>query len=187
MPLSPFFSKLLVSEQIKFEGGVFSLFGQRVILLPVEVLSELVKLSLDNPKMASVIYNFSKKAVHDGFATAMEKKGMKGRKLVELLLEIAGTSGWGKFELLNYNSETGDVKMNLYNSAVASNLHAKKPVDHIIRGGMAGVATKAFNMNVDFVEMSCLAMGKASCQFIAKSQEEWVKVKDKNVKEQLGL
>ena len=48
----------------------------------------------------------------------------------------------------------------------------KKPVDHFIRGLIAGWATASFKWDIDVIEQECSALGSDKCKFVFKKAEE---------------
>ncbi|MDP6670211.1 MAG: 4-vinyl reductase, partial [archaeon] len=74
------------------------------------------------------------------------------------------------------------------NSPFGNGLHGEvsKPCDHILRGVFAGVFSKAFNVDVDCVEVHCTAIGGNDCEFIIKKPDEF-NLENKHVLSQIEL
>ena len=69
----PFVAKLLMSGQLSFENSKLSIFGERVLIIPLELILILVRESLKNEKLAKYVYDSAKQSVI-GFCNNIQKK-----------------------------------------------------------------------------------------------------------------
>ena len=68
------FNKLLISKELKIEEGKLIIYDSTYVMLPYEIIAELMKTSLKNPKMVSTIYYEAKEGTKNGFAKKMHER-----------------------------------------------------------------------------------------------------------------
>lgn len=162
------FRKLMYARQIQFEKGRIILMKEPVTMGPASTFVYILKNSKKIEETSYFIYRGSKEAVQKGFGDAiMRAYGLKKDKLRQWLKDIAEFTGWGTLEFIKLDFTERTAIIRAVNSTVAE-LYGKtdKPVDHILRGYIAGGGSVSFEQNVDAIETKCKAMGHKYCEFI---------------------
>jgi len=162
---------------------------QRVAIVPADFLVTLTKQIHDSPERIFEIYTAAKTAVRNEFAKNLGTTfDFSFEDYGKWLVDIAKFSGWGKLEWGDLDFEKRRAIIYITNSPVGNKLvgQVNDPVDHIIRGLMAGGASYAFNRDVDILETKCIAVGDPFCEFIIKPSEEFLKSRSPLVKRQLS-
>jgi predicted hydrocarbon binding protein len=184
------FDKLIAIKEVRFDDGSITLSGQRVLIIPQELALSITKQMLLNPKLSSVIYEDTRKSVAKGWAELVKRRykfGDDPRKFIEWLIETGEFVGWGKHELIKFDSKNLEGIMRTHNAPMAEMLKGKtkKPVDHIWRALTAGCSTAAFEIEMDWVEISCLTSGQNYCDFLFKPRKKFTKEEKQKYKDQL--
>lgn len=183
------FEKLSMARQISFHDGKIILLDQRVSVVPVEFLASITKTINDSSDQVFEVYSAAKTAVREGFAKRLgEAYDFKFRDYSQWLVDIATMSGWGRLEWadLDFDNKRGVIAVT--DSPIGSKLSGQvdSPVDHVIRGLMAGGASHSFNADVDILETECVALGDPKCKFVIQSPKEFLKSDNPLVKKQLS-
>ena len=191
-----FFKKLLIARQLKVEKGSLEMLGERMLIMPAYTFSYIIKSAEDQDKIGRLIYNACKHANNDprGFTYDVSKKfNLKGEDLIKWMADIATTSGWGIIDIVRFDGDKKTATIMIKDSPVAKNIQgAKNPVDHPIRGYMAGAAEVVFNdlstdkkswIKYDYVETKCVACGSQFCSFELMPREQLRNSSDKRIRE----
>jgi len=184
------FDKLAVIKEVRFDDGCITLSGQRVLIIPQELALAVTTQIIKDPKLAGTIYEQTRKEVAKGWAELVKRRykfGDDPRKFINWLIETGEFVGWGKHELVKFESSKLEGIMRTYNAPMAELLKGKtkKPIDHIWRALTAGCSTAAFNTDMDWVEISCLTNGTPYCDFLFKPRKSFSKSERKLYKDQL--
>lgn len=185
------FKRLLMMKQIRFVEGEISLFNERVVISPKDTLVAITKFMNKHPEVIPEIYEDIRNSFEKGWALEAKKRyGFKEtRDYFKWLIDLSNIAGWGKSELVSFDSKKIEGKFKTYNSLIGSFYKNKldSPVDHIWRGLTAGGLTKVFERDIDWFEIKCIAKGDPYCEFIFKTRESFKKESDENIKKQLPL
>jgi predicted hydrocarbon binding protein len=170
------FEKLMLARQLSFKEGEIDLLGQRLVMLPSIVFSDYTMAINDSPDKVAEFYKSVKSSSKANFAVSVGKSyGFNFQNYFDWMTKIVILSGWGiwKWDFLDEEKKSG--KISVTNSPVAENLKGKVkcPVDHIIRGFMAGGASASLKTDVDVVEEECVALGAPQCKFVFKSPDQF--------------
>jgi len=184
------FDKLAAIKEVRFDDGCITLSGQRVLIIPQEFASAVTKQMLANPKIAGSIYEETRKELAKGWAELVKRRykfGDDPRKFIEWLIETGEFVGWGKHELIKFDSTKLEGILRTHNAPMAETFkgQTKKPIDHIWRALTAGCSTAAFEMDMDWVEINCLATGANYCDFLFKPRKNFTPAEKKQYKDQL--
>ena len=108
--------------------------------------------------------------------------------MASFLEKYFSASGWGLVKHLNINLSKAEALVSVSNNPFTPYLRGKvtKPIDHLHRGIIAGIFSKAFQKDVDCVEVHCSALGHRECEFVVKQQKNF-KLESKNVRRQLEI
>jgi predicted hydrocarbon binding protein len=104
----------------------------------------------------------------------MEEAGLSGRAVMEQYLGSAGDRGWGRFEIMELDQETGQGLFHLHGSAVArENGPSETPVCDHLPGSLAGAMQAILDhqdrgIKVAGREVGCLAQGEEYCRFVVE-------------------
>jgi predicted hydrocarbon binding protein len=92
--------------------------------------------------------------------------GFSDEEIVRFMMEMGSQIGWGRFELERFDSARNHLVVKVYHSPFAEAYgSSSKPVCHIIRGVLGGMASVVFGREVESKELSCLAKGDGCCRF----------------------
>lgn len=165
------FDEIAVMRQLTFKDGDIELMGNRVVIIHANFLYDYCLKINDSPEKVHELYETSKSSFRVGIAESIGKAyGFSFHDFFKWMTKIAMLAGWGtlKYELLDEEKKIARITVD--NSPVAEHLKEKvnNPVDHFIRGFIAGAATAAFKTDVDAIEEECMALGAERCKFLFK-------------------
>lgn len=168
------FKKLLMAGQIKFEEGSISFLNSRVVIAPSELFVNLMEKFKYNDNICLKFYRASKSTNIKGFAKEVSKKyNLKQLDLAKWLINTGNVSGWGniKFIAQDNKNKTGVVEVR---NGISQRIKSKIPVDHFLRGQIAGGTSAAFNMEFECIERKCIAAGDECCEFVIKPRKIFI-------------
>ena len=171
-----FFQELTLAKQISFTQGDISLLGNRVTIVHATFWAEYTLKINNDPKRVLELYEISKSSFRDGMSKSIGKKyGLSFNDFFKWLTNIAMFAGWGKLTWLDLNEKNKNGVISVENSPVVEILKNKVnlPIDHLIRGFIAGGASGWLNADIDAFESECAATGKNNCKFIFKPKGEF--------------
>ena len=92
--------------------------------------------------------------------------GFSDEEIIRFMMDMGSQIGWGRFELERFDSAKKRLVLKVYHSPFAESYgSSSKPVCHLIRGVLGGVASVVFGRKVEPEELSCLAKGDGCCRF----------------------
>ncbi len=184
--LNAFYDKFIFTNALKYKHSNFYLLNLPFVIAPNDLFLGMLALDDDFQKK---LYSAVKQSVKTGLIKKFRLDfGFKGEKLVNFLETYFMASGWGEIKTVDLDFKNQKAIVKVSNSPFGSGLHGKvsKPCDHILRGIFAGLFSKAFEANVDCVEVHCVALGESDCEFIVKRPNEF-SLENKHVLSQLEL
>jgi predicted hydrocarbon binding protein len=96
----------------------------------------------------------------------MELFGHSKEEAVRYMCDMGGQIGWGKFILEEFDLSSETISIRVLNSPFAVCYgESEKPVCHLIRGIVAGVAFGVFGQPIKVVETHCLSKKDTFCRF----------------------
>ena len=102
----PFVAKLLMGGQLSFEKGNLSIFGERVLIIPLDLILILVKESLKDKKLAKYVYESSKQSVIN-FCTNIQKKlKLSQKETLDILINLTEMNGYGEITPVKVDYES---------------------------------------------------------------------------------
>lgn len=167
---------LMSTKQLTFKNGYVEMMGNRMIMPNSKMLSALILKFNESNEIIYDIYETTKRSFEEGTATELGKKyEFDFHSYFEWLTKIAMIVGWGRFkwELLDENHKIGRIYVE--DSAIGEDLKGlvKAPVDHFIRGLVAGGASVSLKTDIDVLEEECIAMGAPRCNFLFKPADQF--------------
>ncbi len=165
-----FVDKLLFSRQLKFEQGRLTIFDQRVLIVPVELILAIIEKCTVDRKFERLIYDVMKESVYNFCKTLAKRRAVKPKEMVQILINLAEMNGYGKLELIKLDFEKREAVFHMRNLPSELLTHdskfRRKVVDRYWAGMIAGGASWIFGEDVDATETRCVADGKESCEFV---------------------
>lgn len=166
----PFVTKLLMSGQLKFEEGQMSIFGQRVLIFPLDMVKIFIEKSIEDESFSASIYDAAKKAVVS-FCTNVSKKLniTKDEDMLDVLFKLTEMNGYGKIipKKIDYENKFAVLELHGMPSQVLFGKYKDvKTADVYWCGLVAGGLSFVFRTNVDAVETRCVIAGKDSCEIV---------------------
>jgi len=171
--LNNYYDKFIFTGQIKFKDSNFFLIDIPILILPAELLADLLFYS--SHEQGKQIYSSVKKSVKAFLPALQAKPKYKGISLVNFVFDFFSSSGFGKLNLVNFDEEKKRAIILVSSSPFSSFFKnkSKKPIDHILRGVIAGAFSYAFEKDFDCVETKCVSMSSSRCEFIVNSNSEF--------------
>lgn len=92
--------------------------------------------------------------------------GFSDEEILRFMVEMGPQIGWGRFELEKFESNNKVLIVKVFHSPFAGGYGpSSKPVCHMIRGVLGGMASTVFGKEIESKEVSCLAKGDEYCRF----------------------
>ena len=93
-------------------------------------------------------------------------QNLSDRETINFMMTMGAEIGWGYFQLIDYDSESCELRIKVENSAFAGAYGAStEGVCHLINGVLSGLATVLFGRICEGSEIECLARGDKYCVF----------------------
>lgn len=159
-----FFEMLVISKKMEFMDGEIRLYGQGIAIIPSPPIIEYIG-SIDNDAMLMrMMYSITKEAMLE-YRDAILKSYKGPAK--EWLTNTINLYAHGRIRYENSGNEPFG-EMSLENSASAEELRGrvKNPVDHILRGIIAGLTSIVLGDDFDVIETECRATGGNVCRLV---------------------
>jgi len=169
------FEKLLMAGRLRLKDGEITMLGEPMVFAPVATFVMIIKAFNNSPEIGKTIYQSSKMTDVLGFTRDLvEKVGVKPEKIPAQMRDIATMSGWSMLDLVDVDFENKRAIIQSRSNPIA-NMYGKSefPVDHAIRGFVAGALVHAFKTDMDAVETKCISMGNPKCEFVCKPVGEF--------------
>jgi len=185
--LNNFYDKFIFTNGLKFKEHNFFLMDLPFIICPAQLLTCL--LETGDIDFERKLYNAIKESTSRHLIPLFGAEfGLRGEKMLDFLEKYFIASGWGLLKNIDLDFKAKKAIVSVSSNPFAGKLHCspKMPVDHILRGIIAGIFSSVFGEGVDCVETHCIALGEASCEFIVKKHKEF-DFSDSRVRQQLGI
>jgi hypothetical protein len=168
----PFVAKLLMGGQLSFEKGNLSIFGERVLIIPLELILILVRESLEDKKLAKYIYESSKQSVISFCNDIQKKLKVSQKETLDILINLTEMNGYGEITPIKvgYKEKVAIYHLKgLPSKAFFGKIKVKEntTVDVYWCGLVAGGMSFVFNDDIDCLETRCIISGKDTCEVIA--------------------
>lgn len=173
MDIKVLFGKLLIGRQLEFDNGKINLIGQPMVMMPVVTIAKMQHHIEKKSKLRKLgedaLYNAAKDAGIDYMGRYRKNYGVTSpTKLLEWAINSMHLAGWGQFTVSKFDVKKAIAEFKVENSPFAIEIGKRRyPVDHIIRGYIAGGLYVMFNRKVECKETKCIATGYPHCEFIA--------------------
>ncbi len=183
--LNNYLDKFIFTGQMKFNNCNFYLIDIPFLIFPVKILSAFLFSASD--EQSKEIYYSTKKSVKEFLPSLKAKPKYSGISLVNFVNDFFSNSGFGKIRVLQFDEKNSRAILLVSSSpfAMLFKNKSKKPVDHILRGIIAGTFSFALNKDLDAVETKCISVNSSECEFIVNSNSEFDFSK-KNTQSQLN-
>lgn len=171
-----FFEKLILSRELSFGNGEIVMLGSRMVLFDADLFVDYGLRINNSPEKILDFYTSAKVTFRDSIAKAIGiKYKFSFNDYFKWMTDIANLAGWGRLRWENLIEEMKTGVVVVENSPIAISLKGKvnNPVDHVIRGFIAGGASASLRGDVDVVEEECVANGAQFCRFIFKPSDKF--------------
>lgn len=185
--LNNFYDKFIFTNGLKFRDHNFFLMDLPFVICPTDLFIAL--LETGDPEFERKIYLTVKESMARRlipiFGTGF---GLHGEKMLDFMEKYFIASGWGLLKNIDVDFKAKKAIVSVSDSPVAKRLHhaPKGPIDHFLRGIIAGIFSGVFAESVDCVETHCSALGEKNCEFIVKKHNEF-DFGDTRVRNQIGI
>jgi hypothetical protein len=156
------------------DAGVLRMAGERYIFAQPEIVVGIQK-QLEQTVGAStkgVLYLAGEKSADarlhvvrafGGALDASEDFASAAKRAMDAL----ALTGWGRYELLGYDRESGALRVELENSAIAEAYGpSARPVCHLVAGWLAAFGRRLLGRELLCEETACKAQGRPRCEFV---------------------
>lgn len=99
---------------------------------------------------------------------------LKGTEIMDKYFELVSVRGWGKFEKVNFDENTGEGRFIIYHSYCEDLGDVGKSSCYLWQGGLAGIVQSVLeslgkeNVRIRCNEVKCVAKGDEYCEFITQ-------------------
>ena len=141
--------------------------GDRAVLMRVEgfrVMLDTVKSAYPDRGEAE-IYRLGFSYGRAAWENLMTIHRPKTREGLGEMLKIYASTGWGRLELLDLNSNRLSAKVKLEDGFESVDLSTGKPECFFIGGHLAGAFSSYFGADLRAQETKCVAQGDSHCEF----------------------
>jgi len=126
----------------------------------------------DNPEINKALYFSVKKETRTTLLNQFGLKTESPSERLKILQQFFTASGWGEIKNTDIDKKEKRAIVVVANSPVSTQKGKyKKPVDHLMRGILAGMFSDLFKTNMECIETKCVALNDPSCHFIIKKAE----------------
>ena len=164
---------LLMSRKMKFEDGSITLYGESVAILPLEGFIMYASKIASDKSTTKILYS------------TMRNSMLEQRNKLNAESKDNDPSGWicNSINLYGFGKMRYEKPLSSQNrtmilecSPFVKILKGKSsaPVDHIVRGALAGIASIATGQELHALETDCAVSGRENCRFILDSKEKLV-------------
>lgn len=179
-----FFEMLVLSKKLSFADGKVSFYGQDISVYPLQSVVEYTGLINKDSESVKFTYITAKNSMIEykqNIASAYNQSDTK-----KWIVETVNLYGLGEIQFDTSSSQlTGGITVE--NSPFAQNLKGKidRPVDHILRGIIAGITSVVSNIDYDVIELKCETTGNTNCKLVLDNKEALIQKFPNESKEQL--
>lgn len=171
--LNSFYDKFIFTNGLQYRQNNFYFVNLPFVMLPVDALAAVAELE-DKRLNMSMYYSVKGAIMEDVKKKFQIDFGVEGEKGLEFMESYFMASGWGQLERTDLDFGASRCLISVINSPIAKACRgAKRPVDTILRGFIAGIFSIYFRRDVECIEVKCSALGEDHCDFVVKPLEEF--------------
>ena len=149
---------------------------KRVIMLGVEDVSTMFNWLDETFRTGAhaILFNMGEQAGRAAARELNETYGLRGRELVEAFLALHAAAGWFDYEVASFDEEALNFVIRLYDNFECAPFagRKKRPMSHLVRGGLAGLFSGIYGRDFKSTEVKCLAKGDPYCEFVLTPREQ---------------
>lgn len=169
--LNKFYDRFIFSNTLRFRHNNFFLVDIPFLIMPNDIIAGV--LCNEDAEFSRLLYWHVKDSVQKNLCKRFDVGfGLKNGNLVRFIEDFISYSGWGKLQTMDLDFKKKRAIIHLRDNPFAVN-HSKKPIDHVMRGILAGFFSGLFNEEMDCVETKCCSCGKENCEFILKKAKDF--------------
>lgn len=171
-----FAKKMLVLKQLNIEKGKIELLGQRVVIIPIKLITLLIDLYSNNKELEKKIYAIMRESVRDYSLVAKEKFKFKPENLLSMLMDLTRLNGYGDITLekISYSEKKVLFKVEGLPSLYlkGSKNYGNFMADSYWAGILAGGISVIFDDNsVECIEIKCVLTNSPACLFMVAQKK----------------
>ena len=172
--LNAFLDKFIYTSTLKYVHNNFYLADVPFMLVPSDLLVGVC--GEQNPDFDKMFYSDVRKSTLKRLIKQFDLHfGLSSGKSLTLFHDFFTASGWGGVEITNIDDTEKRAIISVSNSPMATALKGKVkfPVDHMLRGVLAGIFSNYFKLPMECVETKCFALGDKNCEFVVKKAQDF--------------
>jgi predicted hydrocarbon binding protein len=154
-----------------FEEGKVTFYGQDVLIIPYIPIMEYMAQISNDTESTKIIYSMTKEAM------------LENREGIIKVYKASGDSDWicntinlfGQGKIKYENSATEPIGVIILENSISAKdikYTTKYPIDHILRGIIAGIVSVVLDKDIDAIETMCCATGSSNCKFFIATKED---------------
>lgn len=161
---------LLGSLKVDPEKGTVTAVDERFLIIPVRLINSMEDRLVRNfgPANATIFeYEIGKESGAAYMELAM-RRGLKPKTSedVRSMVQQAGSSGWGRMDVIEFDFSKKLARMRWTNSVSVRNTKGKTPVCHFNRGLLTGATEVMLGRPCESLEVSCQGKGDKHCEAV---------------------
>lgn len=162
---------LLMSRKLKFEDGSIALYGDNVTILPLEGFIMYAGEISDDMPATKLLYSTMRNSMLEQRQKLTTES--KNSNFSEWICDSVNIYGYGKIKY-EKPAETPKGVLILNDSPFVKILKGRSsnPVDHIVRGAIAGISSAITGQDLHVLETDCAVSGRNSCKFVLDSKDK---------------
>ncbi len=188
MVLNKFYDKFIFSNNLRYKENNFYLLNTPFVMLPVRLLGSLLR--NETPQFVQSLYDSVKKTTLENLTKEFLQEGeMDPKKMLEFFETYFTASGFGFLQNIDFDLEQKHAMVTLTNNPLVGRMDffSELPIDHIMRGVLAGLFSKAMKTSLECVETQCSVFKKFNaCRFMIKPLGEF-DIENKETRRQLNF
>lgn len=159
-----FFEMLVMSRKLSFSDGRVTFYGQDIMIFPTTSLMDYFGLLIDDADETKEVYSAVKESMVDSKDSL--KNAYNASDAVGWISNTVNLYGLGQITFSDQKAPIGEIIVT--NSPFVESLKgkSKSPVDHVLRGIIAGLTSAVFDNDYDALETACRASGDQGCRFV---------------------
>ncbi|MDO8428548.1 MAG: hypothetical protein Q7S92_05025 [Candidatus Diapherotrites archaeon] len=175
MVLNKFYDRYVMTNNLNYKNNNFYLLKTPFVMLPVELLGAMLR-NEEAPYVQSLYYWVKHSTFNNLTKEFLTGSDLNSKKVLDFFETYFSASGFGLLQNVDLDLEHKHAIVVLVNNPLQGRLNfvSQLPLDHFMRGVLAGLFSKSLNSNVDCLETQCSVFNKFNaCRFVIKPLNEF--------------
>ncbi len=148
--------------------------GEKAVIFRKTILESVIKRlgGLFKTGLDTMLYEAGLETGRVAAKTFKKAFGLEGKALIDFMLGLGLSLGWGKFELVELDEERHMLTLRareLFECEIFREVRGEGPTSYFVKGHILGAAREIFNdEKLTVAETKCIASGDPYCEFQIK-------------------